>query len=93
MTSLSHSSKNSRSQELKQGRQQQQLGRQKKKKTIGLNFSKTTTFFSLDMELPNITRPLYGVGEHNTKIFFFLNSDTVLSDSTPENLANIYQIK
>ena len=71
MTSLSHSSKNSRSQELKQGRQQQQLGRQNKKKTIGLNFSKTTTFFSLDMELPNITRPLYGVGEHNTKNFFF----------------------
>ena len=23
-----------------------------------------------DMKLPNFTRPLYGVGEHNTTIFF-----------------------
>ena len=36
------------------------------------------------MKLPNFTRPLYEVGEHNTQIFFFLflNFDTVLSDST-----------
>ena len=36
------------------------------------------------MKLPNFTRPLYEVGEHNTqKIFFlFLNFDTVLTDST-----------
>ena len=35
------------------------------------------------MKLPNFTRPLYGVGERNTKSFFFLflNSDTVLSNS------------
>ena len=33
------------------------------------------------MKLPNFTRPLYEVGEHNTQIFF-LNFDTVLSDST-----------
>ena len=24
-----------------------------------------------DMKLSNFTRPVYGVGEHNTKIFFF----------------------
>ena len=37
-----------------------------------------------DMKLPNLTRPLYGVGEHNTKsfFFFFLNLGTVLSDLT-----------
>ena len=35
------------------------------------------------MTLPIFTRPLYGVGERNTKSFFllFLNSDTVLSNS------------
>ena len=42
------------------------------------------------IKLPKFTRPLYGVGEHNTKIFFFffLNLNTVLSDSTAENFAN-----
>ena len=25
-----------------------------------------------DMTIPNFTRPLYGVGEYNTKILFFL---------------------
>ena len=42
------------------------------------------------LKLPNFTRPLHGVGEHKIKIFvvFFLNLDTVLSDSTPENFAN-----
>ena len=25
-----------------------------------------------DMKLPNFTRPLYGVGEHNTKIIAFI---------------------
>ena len=36
------------------------------------------------MKLPNFMHPLYGVGEHNTKsfFFFFLNLDTVLSDQT-----------
>ena len=42
---------------------------------------------------PNFTRPLYGVGEHNTKIFFFffVNLDTVLWYSTQkfrQHLAN-----
>ena len=48
-----------------------------------------------DMTLPNFTHLLYGVGKPNTKIFFFLflNYNTVLSDSTPENFANIWQIK
>ena len=36
------------------------------------------------MKLPNFTRLLYGVGEHNTIFFLFLNLDTVLSDSTPK---------
>ena len=42
------------------------------------------------LKLPNFTRPLHRVGEHDAKIFvvFFLNLDTVLSDSTPENFAN-----
>ena len=41
------------------------------------------------IKLPKFTRPLYGVGEHNTKIFFFfvLNLNTVLSDSIAENFA------
>ena len=39
-------------------------------------------------------RPLYGVGEHNTRIFFLLlNSDMVLSDLTPDNFPKILQIK
>ena len=43
----------------------------------------------------NFTRPLYGVDEHNTKLSFslVLNLDMILSDSTPENFANIRQIK
>ena len=34
------------------------------------------------MKLPNLTRPLYAVGEHNEKnfLFLFLKLDTVLSD-------------
>ena len=38
------------------------------------------------MKLPNFTRPLYGVGEHNTKILFsfFVNLDTVLWKFNPE---------
>ena len=48
-----------------------------------------------DVKLPNFTRPLFGVGEQNTKAFFFfsVNLDAVLSDSTPENFANFWQIK
>ena len=34
-----------------------------------------------DMKLPNFMRPLYGVGEHSTNFFLFLNLDTVLSFS------------
>ena len=52
------------------------------KKAIGLDWQKKTitlfcTFLSppllhyCDMKLPNFMRPLYGVGEHNTKIFSF----------------------
>ena len=48
-----------------------------------------------DMKLPNFMCPLYGEGwtKHNIFPFFFLNFDMVLSDSTPENFANIWQIK
>ena len=39
-----------------------------------------------------LTRPLYGVGEHNTHVFsLFLN--LVLLDSTSENFANIWHTK
>ena len=46
-----------------------------------------------DVKPPNY--PLYEVGEHISKIFFFffLNLDTVLSDLTPESFANIWQIE
>ena len=52
-------------------------------------------FAVCDVKLPNFTRLRYGVGKHNTKIFFFLflNFNTVLSDSAPENFANIWQTK
>ena len=30
------------------------------------------SFHHYDMKLPNFTRPLYGVGEHNTKIVPFI---------------------
>ena len=41
------------------------------------------------IKLPKFTRPLYGVGEHNTKIFFFffLILNSVLLDPTAENFA------
>ena len=43
-----------------------------------------------DMKLPDFTRLLHGVCEHNTKIlFFFLNLDAVLSVSTPESFGNM----
>ena len=61
------------------------------KKAIGLDeqndyFACASSFFAhllpslydCDMIPPNFTRPLYGVGEHNTRIFFFVNLDTVL---------------
>ena len=41
-----------------------------------------------DMKLPNFTRLFYGVDKPNRKIL-----NTFLSDSTPENFANIWQIK
>ena len=46
------------------------------------------------MKLPNFRRPLYGVGGQNTKMSFFfsVNLDAVLSDSTPENFANICKL-
>ena len=55
------------------------------KKAIGLdwqknNFARASRFFvhflavvaRLRHETPNFTRPLYRVGEHNAKIFFFV---------------------
>ena len=45
------------------------------------------------MKLPNFTRLLHGVCEHNTKIlFFFLNLDAVLSVSTPESFGKMWHI-
>ena len=51
-----------------------------------------------DMKLPNFTRPLYGERawahqKNGLFLFLLLNLNTVLSDSTPENSANIRQIK
>jgi len=47
-----------------------------------------------DVKLPNFTCPLYEVRWTKRNIFFlFLNSEMVLSDSTPENFANIWQIQ
>ena len=45
------------------------------------------------MKLPTFTPPLYGVGEHNAKILFsfFLNLDTVVSDTTFGKLNEIEQ--
>jgi len=48
-----------------------------------------------DMKLPNFTRLLYGVGEHNTKLnccFLFLNLDNNRY-GPKENFAKICQIK
>ena len=47
-----------------------------------------------DLKLPYFMRQLYGVREHSTKKIFFLfrNSDTDLSDSTPDNFAKSLQI-
>ena len=46
-----------------------------KKKTDRFRLAKQQ--HDCDMNLPNSTRPLCGVGEHNTKslLFLFLNSD------------------
>ena len=76
-------------------------GNENGKKTMGLykrnNFARASRFFvhfleivhDCEMKLPHFTRPLYGVGEQNTKI----SLDVVLSDSTPGNFANSCQIK
>lgn len=54
------------------------------------NFARASCFFSSDMEIPNFMHLLYGFSEHSTKIsFFFPHSGAVLSDSAPENFANI----
>ena len=39
-----------------------------------------------------LTRPLYGVGEHNTNVFSLL-LNLVLLDSTSENFANVWHTK
>ena len=41
------------------------------------------------MKLTSFMPPLYKIGEQNAKIFLL---DTVLSNSTPKNFANIWQI-
>ena len=38
------------------------------------------------MKLPNFTRPLYGIGEHSTKIFFFLTQIRSLQIQ-PQNIS------
>ena len=50
-----------------------------------------TLFFSSDIGLPNFTRPLYELVNTAQKFSFSvsLNSDTVLSDSTPDECANM----
>ena len=59
-----------------------------------LHFSKLS-LHDCDMKLPNFTRPLSGVREHNTRNFLFplLNLDTVFSGITLERFANTWQIK
>ena len=50
-----------------------------------------------EMKLPNFTSPLYGVGEHNTKIvaFFFLTYKTI--NTVPKKIsprfAKLYEIE
>ena len=46
-----------------------------------------------NMKLPNFTLPLYGVGEHNTKSFFFFFRYRLSFGLNPDNFANIWQIK
>ena len=62
-----------------------QRRRRTSKKKVGLDWQKKTSLHvyhaflyiswpllhDRDMKLPNFTRPLYGVGEHSTKILFF----------------------
>ena len=47
----------------------------KKKKTFHVHhaflYISLPLLHDCDMKLPNFKRPLYGVGEHNTKISFF----------------------
>ena len=52
------------------------------RRLLSENSSFRLSLLDCDMKLPNFTRPLYGVGEHNAKEFpfFFLNLDTALSD-------------
>ena len=46
------------------------------------------------MKLPNFTRPLYGVGEHNTKVSFSLSKLRYGPFGfNPRTFANIWQIK
>ena len=75
-----------------------ELKQRERQTAMGLD-SKTTTlhvyhaflFISQpsqhDVKRSNFMRPLYKLGEHNAN--FFLNLNTVLSDLTPENVANI----
>ena len=69
-----------------------QVGSQQvsKTRTLHVHYAIQPSLHDCDMKLPNFRRLLHGVGEHNTNIFvfFFLNTDTVLSDSTQENFAN-----
>ena len=46
------------------------------------------------MKLTSFMPPLYKIGEQDKNfLVLFLNLETVLSNSTPENFANIWQIK
>ena len=85
--------------ELKQRRRRRQRERQKSNKfrQQSKNFACDHAFLYVsqptqrdyDVKLPNSTRSLYKLGEQHIFFLFFLNLNTVLSDLTPENLANI----
>lgn len=58
--------------------------------TLQVHLALQSSLHDCNKKLLNFMCPFHGVGKHNTKnfILFFLNLDTVFSDSTPENFAN-----
>ena len=61
------------------------------KKAIDLYQKNLASLHDYDMKRPNLTRPLYGVGEHNTKFSAFPFSELKYGRSFPTQSRKIHQ--
>ena len=52
-----------------------------------ISYISLPSLHNYDMKLPNFTSPLYGVGEHNTKIVAFFFKTEITIDTVPKKIS------